>query len=83
MASDSLLSNGVSNNNNNNSVVPDDCQLNQFVDVANKVADAAGEIIRKYFRNKFEVLHKDDSSKFLHSMILLFLRNYNELCIQV
>lgn len=81
MASDSLLSNGVSNNNN--SVVPDDYQLNQFVDVANKVADAAGEIIRKYFRNKFEVLHKDDSSKFLHSMSCLFLRYDNALCLQV
>lgn len=35
-------------------VVPEN-ELNQFLDVANKVADAAGEIIRKYFRNKFEV----------------------------
>ncbi|KAJ1413553.1 Inositol monophosphatase-like [Sesbania bispinosa] len=37
-------------------------QLNRFSDVGNKVADAAGQVIRKYFRNKFDILHKDDLS---------------------
>ncbi|XP_028767930.1 bifunctional phosphatase IMPL2, chloroplastic-like [Neltuma alba] len=58
MASDSLLSNGVYTR----ATAASENELNRFVDVANKVADAAGEIIRKYFRNKFEVLDKDDSS---------------------
>ncbi|KAI9128046.1 hypothetical protein K1719_001039 [Acacia pycnantha] len=59
MASDSLLSNGVYTSP---TVVVPENELDRFVHVANKVADAAGEIIRKYFRNKFEVLDKDDSS---------------------
>ncbi|XP_054787364.1 bifunctional phosphatase IMPL2, chloroplastic-like isoform X1 [Prosopis cineraria] len=58
MASDPLLSNGVYAF----PTVLSEKELNRFVDVANKVADAAGEIIRKYFRNKFEVLDKEDSS---------------------
>lgn len=39
-------------------------EVNRFADVGNKVADAAGEVIRKYFRKKFDILHKDDSSEF-------------------
>ncbi|KAM7479332.1 hypothetical protein LguiA_027545 [Lonicera macranthoides] len=39
-----------------------DHDLNLFADVANKLADAAGEVIRKYFRKKFEILDKEDSS---------------------
>ncbi|ONK61254.1 uncharacterized protein A4U43_C08F27800 [Asparagus officinalis] len=38
-------------------------EVDGFVAVANKVADAAGEVIRKYFRQPFDVLHKDDLSK--------------------
>ncbi|CAJ1973052.1 unnamed protein product [Sphenostylis stenocarpa] len=38
-------------------------QLNSFAEVGNKVADAAGEVIRKYFRKKnFDVVHKHDLS---------------------
>ncbi|CAA6671466.1 unnamed protein product [Spirodela intermedia] len=33
-----------------------------FVEVGNKLADAAGEIIRKYFRKSFEIVDKDDLS---------------------
>lgn len=40
-----------------------DSELDRFAEVANKVADAAGEVIRKYFRNKFEILDKEDLSK--------------------
>ena len=42
-----------------------DHDLNLFADVGNKLADAAGEVIRKYFRKKFEILDKEDSSKVL------------------
>lgn len=37
--------------------------LDLFAEVGNKVADAAGEVIRKYFRSKFEILDKEDLSK--------------------
>ncbi|KAL1309007.1 hypothetical protein HN51_051663 [Arachis hypogaea] len=36
--------------------------LNLFADVANKVADAAGVVIRQYFRSKFDIIQKDDLS---------------------
>ncbi|KAM5548755.1 bifunctional phosphatase IMPL2, chloroplastic [Rosa sericea] len=50
-----------------NTVVPlppgvDESELDRFAAVANKVADASGEVIRKYFRQKFEILDKEDSS---------------------
>ncbi|KAG9449757.1 hypothetical protein H6P81_009722 [Aristolochia fimbriata] len=49
---------------NNQSITSkyDDSQVDSFVEVANKVADAAGEVIRKYFRKSFEILDKDDLS---------------------
>lgn len=40
-------------------------ELDRFAEVANRVADAAGEVIRKYFRKKFEILDKADLSEFL------------------
>ncbi|OWM83880.1 bifunctional phosphatase IMPL2, chloroplastic isoform X2 [Punica granatum] len=39
-----------------------DEELDRFAEVANRVADAAGEVIRKYFRKKFEILDKADLS---------------------
>ncbi|XP_022146125.1 bifunctional phosphatase IMPL2, chloroplastic isoform X2 [Momordica charantia] len=36
--------------------------LDRFAEVANKVADAAGEVIRGYFRRKFEIIDKADFS---------------------
>ncbi|CAA3002714.1 bifunctional phosphatase IMPL2, chloroplastic [Olea europaea subsp. europaea] len=36
--------------------------LDRFVDVGNKLADAAGEVIRKYFRKSFDILDKEDLS---------------------
>lgn len=36
--------------------------MDWFVLVANSVADAAGEVIRKYFRKTFEIVDKDDLS---------------------
>lgn len=41
----------------------DDFELDGFAIVGNKVADAAGEVIRKYFRKSFDVLDKEDLSK--------------------
>ncbi|MCI37937.1 inositol monophosphatase [Trifolium medium] len=38
-------------------------QLHDFSNVANKAADAAGDVIRQYFRKKnFDIIHKQDLS---------------------
>lgn len=37
--------------------------LDLLAEVGKKIADAAGEVIRKYFRSKFEILDKEDLSK--------------------
>ncbi|KAK1298123.1 hypothetical protein QJS10_CPB14g00058 [Acorus calamus] len=37
-------------------------ELDRFVEVGNKVADASGEVIRKYFRKSFVILDKEDLS---------------------
>ncbi|XP_016496926.1 bifunctional phosphatase IMPL2, chloroplastic isoform X2 [Nicotiana tabacum] len=37
-------------------------ELDKFAAVGNKLADAAGEVIRKYFRKSFDILDKEDSS---------------------
>ncbi|KAL5705562.1 hypothetical protein ACHQM5_023851 [Ranunculus cassubicifolius] len=37
-------------------------ELDRFVQVGNKIADAAGEVIRKYFRKNFEIIDKEDLS---------------------
>ncbi|KAH9621782.1 hypothetical protein KSS87_016563 [Heliosperma pusillum] len=39
-----------------------DDELVRFADVANQLADAAGVVIRKFFRNKFDIVDKDDLS---------------------
>ncbi|CAN6544017.1 unnamed protein product [Malus baccata var. baccata] len=44
------------------SLPPNDFELDRFAQVANKVAEASGEVIRKYFRQKFDILDKEDSS---------------------
>lgn len=44
------------------SSVPDESELDRFAAVANKVADAAGEVIRKYFRKPFDIIDKEDST---------------------
>jgi inositol-phosphate phosphatase/L-galactose 1-phosphate phosphatase/histidinol-phosphatase len=40
-----------------------DSELDYFAQVANTVADAGGEVIRKYFRKKFDIVEKEDLSK--------------------
>lgn len=37
-------------------------EMEEFVEVANKLADAAGTIIRKYFRTRFDIIDKADTS---------------------
>ncbi|KAG6516088.1 hypothetical protein ZIOFF_026536 [Zingiber officinale] len=37
-------------------------EVDRFVEVANKVADSAGEVLRKYFRQSFVIIDKDDLS---------------------
>ncbi|GAB4837879.1 Bifunctional phosphatase IMPL2, chloroplastic [Ancistrocladus abbreviatus] len=37
-------------------------EIDRFMEVANKLADAAGAVIVKYFRKHFEILDKDDLS---------------------
>ncbi|XP_051141697.1 bifunctional phosphatase IMPL2, chloroplastic isoform X2 [Andrographis paniculata] len=40
----------------------DNSDLDRFADVGNQVADAAGEVIRLYFRKSFDILDKEDLS---------------------
>jgi len=40
-----------------------DTELDRFAAVGNALADASGEVIRKYFRKKFDIVDKDDMSK--------------------
>lgn len=58
-------------------------ELDRFANVANRLADAAGDVIRKYFRKKFDIVDKEDLSKFLllHYIsklfyIMLFLASF-------
>ncbi|RZC84263.1 hypothetical protein C5167_047050 [Papaver somniferum] len=37
-------------------------EMDSFVQVGNKVADAAGEVIRSFFRKNFEIVDKEDLS---------------------
>lgn len=37
-------------------------ELDRFAGVGNEIADAAGEVIRKYFRKSFDILDKEDFS---------------------
>ncbi|XP_065020210.1 bifunctional phosphatase IMPL2, chloroplastic-like [Musa acuminata AAA Group] len=37
-------------------------EMERFAEVANTVADAAGEVLRKYFRQSFEIIDKEDLS---------------------
>ncbi|KAK3420975.1 hypothetical protein EUGRSUZ_G01697 [Eucalyptus grandis] len=41
---------------------PEEDELGRLAEVAGRAADAAGEVIRKYFRKKFEILDKEDLS---------------------
>ncbi|KAG8655916.1 bifunctional phosphatase IMPL2, chloroplastic [Manihot esculenta] len=57
--------------------------LDRFADVANELADASGEVIRKYFRKKFEILDKEDLSPVTiadkaaeESMVSIILENF-------
>lgn len=69
MTSNSSLSNGIETAA---SLDFEDSELDGFAAVGNKVADAAGEVIRKYFRKSFDILDKEDLSKFF-KMEFLFL----------
>ncbi|XP_010254712.1 PREDICTED: bifunctional phosphatase IMPL2, chloroplastic-like [Nelumbo nucifera] len=57
--------------------------IDRFLKVGNKVADAAGEVIRRYFRKSFEVLDKEDLSPVTiadraaeESMVSIILENF-------
>ncbi|KAJ8423130.1 hypothetical protein Cgig2_027344 [Carnegiea gigantea] len=61
----------------------DDGDLDRFVNVANELADAAGDVIRNYFRKKFEILDKDDLSPVTiadraaeESMVSIIMENF-------
>lgn len=46
--------------------------LDRFAEVASWVADAAGDVIRKYFRKKFEIIDKPDFSMWVVFFFLFF-----------
>lgn len=61
----------------------EDEDMDRFADVANKLADAAGDVIRNYFRKKFEIVDKDDHSPVTiadraaeESMISIIMENF-------
>lgn len=59
MTSKSTLSNGV------NTLLDfeyNDSELDGFALVGNQIADAAGDVIRKYFRKSFDIVDKQDLS---------------------
>ncbi|KAI7757507.1 hypothetical protein M8C21_008203, partial [Ambrosia artemisiifolia] len=39
-----------------------DSELDRFAIIADKLADAAGDVIRKYFRKRFDIIDKEDLS---------------------
>nr|XP_010940123.1 bifunctional phosphatase IMPL2, chloroplastic isoform X4 [Elaeis guineensis] len=60
-----------------------EAEMQRFMEVANKVADAAGEVLRKYFRQSFEILDKEDLSPVTiadrdaeESMVSILLENF-------
>lgn len=61
----------------------DDSDLDRFVGVGGMLADAAGEVIRKYFRKSFDILDKTDLSPVTiadqaaeESMVLIIEENF-------
>lgn len=48
----------------------EDSELEGYAIVANKLADAAGEVIRQYFRKSFDILDKEDLSEFFFFFFL-------------
>lgn len=53
----------LSNHTGTSDLQLSDSELDLFVDVGNKLADASGEVIRNYFRKTFDILDKDDLSE--------------------
>ncbi|EYU37825.1 hypothetical protein ABFS82_02G020600 [Erythranthe guttata] len=58
----SSLSNGNSCGNQAIALGLDSVELDRFADVGNQLADAAGDVIRRYFRKSFDILDKEDLS---------------------
>ncbi|XP_038712800.1 bifunctional phosphatase IMPL2, chloroplastic-like [Tripterygium wilfordii] len=63
--------------------VPEDADLDGFAKVANLLADAAGDVIRKYFRKKIDILEKEDLSPVTiadkaaeEAMVSIILQNF-------
>ncbi|GAV61547.1 Inositol_P domain-containing protein [Cephalotus follicularis] len=57
--------------------------IDRFAEVGDRLADAAGQVIRKYFRKKFEILDKEDLSPVTiadqaaeEAMISIILENF-------
>ncbi|CAI9101969.1 OLC1v1000147C3 [Oldenlandia corymbosa var. corymbosa] len=58
----SIVSSAVSDRSGVVELAVEDSELDRFAVVANKLADASGEVIRKYFRKSFDILDKEDLS---------------------
>ncbi|KAJ0962563.1 hypothetical protein J5N97_027685 [Dioscorea zingiberensis] len=61
----------------------DSSEMERFVEVGKRVADAAGEVIRKYFRQPFDIIDKPDLSPVTiadrdaeESMVSILLENF-------
>lgn len=40
-----------------------DGEMDRMLEVGNRAADVAGEVLRKYFRQRFDIIDKEDLSK--------------------
>lgn len=76
MSSNSALSHS---NDVGELALEDSEELDRFAIVANDLADAAGEVIRKYFRKSFDIRDKEDLSNFSFSLFLALRKIYNTL----
>ncbi|GAB2219880.1 hypothetical protein Droror1_Dr00007519 [Drosera rotundifolia] len=59
---DPVMALDLNSRGENEVVVVDDVEMDRFAETANEMADAAGEVIRGYFRKKFDIIDKDDLS---------------------
>lgn len=73
----------VSSNRMGSVKLGSDQDIDELVQVANKAADKAGEVIRKYFRTSFDILDKEDLSPVTiadraaeESMVSVILENF-------
>lgn len=64
-----------STSSSSNSILCCDCSgnMDSLVQVAHSVADVAGKVLRKYFRQRFDIIDKDDRSMLISPSFFIFI----------